>query len=509
MLAPCSVALCHFIPPFKITQATVAPRVTQRMVRKANQEAEFAQKLEERETAKEKRKARWTKPKYDYTNPPMGGGKTIRKVHYQKPFPRADVEDICDDDSTNVSEGAAKNRKSTTNRRVANIKDHIYYNLYPWTTVTELAEHLVQTKIYEDKHYLVLNKPVGVLQDRPLKTSGARCYGRPPLLTYSLTDAIPIMKQITGALNLRLCYGPEKWNSGVTVLAKHNTAHHIACYECRSRANERGLSNRQFWALTRYVPQPAVQARKKVGCLLEPFDDYFVPVFVNKASNTSNKRNIVSAFYVDHTTLATSLDTGAALVQTGMSSTKRYALRVWLSRCLAPVFGDHLLGGRVGELMGCPVPVPYSRASSKQVLRQDLLQKLDLNPSNQELLPLFIHLRTVKLPNYHAVVEKHIKLRREKYPEGDPLYGEEPELEQQKQAVDVHNEEDLLASGKGGSLRNNEGKENDCSKDDVIKQISREPNNDDVEFTAPLPDHFQWTMDRLGIRLDADDTFGY
>lgn len=98
------------------------------------------------EKGKPKRKLRQNKLTYDYTNPTMAGSRTTKKVYFQKQSPLTDVEDVCADDGTDVRDRAIKG----SNYRVSKMKDHIYYNIYPWTTVTELAEHLVRTKLYED-----------------------------------------------------------------------------------------------------------------------------------------------------------------------------------------------------------------------------------------------------------------------------------------------------------------------------------------------------------------------
>lgn len=153
-----------------------------------------------------------------------------------------------------------------------------------------------------------------------------------------------------------------------------------------------------------------------------------------------------------------------------------------------------------------------------QNLSYEILQRLDLSPSLQDLLPLFVHLRTVTLPDYHSIVEKVKEERQPKYPDGDPYYDadldiaaitERHEEEEDDNGLQKQSEEEVWRSDESRcdyqeKLRKHDQMKQDRKMDGAVKLASN-----DLVFTAPLPEHFRWTMERLGVPLDTDDTFGY
>ena len=100
----------------------------------------------------------------------------------------------------------------------------------------------------------------------------------------------------------------------------------------------------------------------------------------------------------------------------------------------------------------------------------EFLRRLDLSPSTAALLPLCIHLRSLTLPKYYAVIANKNKTKI-RLPSNQEEIGP-------------------CASGTGVTERG-------CRS------------SGDLVLTAPLPDHFRWTMDRLQVEYGGHTTTGY
>ncbi|XP_018012160.1 uncharacterized protein LOC108669358 isoform X2 [Hyalella azteca] len=316
------------------------------------------------------------------------------------------------------------------------VKSHFFSSIYPWSTKVELAEHLLQSQIFNNDDLLVLNKPYGVGQ---VHTGSRTCYGPAPP-PFTLQDVLPIIKEITKENYLSVVVAPEKWHSGILILAKKAKVGNKMKY-CLKKSVKLQVCPKEFWCITRNRAYPKDRSYRQAALRAEVID--------------------------------------SSVKVVGVTRTMHHSLRVWLSHHLAPPLGDHLFGTRVAYLLNTPVPVPHTRAKNIPPYNFKLLQELDLMPSIQDLIPLMIHLRTVTLSGFY---------------ERKPANQKERDLSCFTSLNDTKLESPTVTSLE--VRENQQGGPNDEKKPVY-------DNEKDLVFVAPLPQHFKWTLEKLGIEIPA------
>uniref|UniRef100_A0A2P2I1I0 RNA pseudouridylate synthase domain-containing protein 3-like n=1 Tax=Hirondellea gigas TaxID=1518452 RepID=A0A2P2I1I0_9CRUS len=394
-------------------------------------------------------------------------GKETDQINEEKYDFDIDGDELFDTVTAQTPEKETTINYSNRNKREEDVsfskqlQDHPYSNIYTWNSPTELAVQLLQSKVYEDEHIMVVCKPYGVARENIANVG--KVYGQHPPVEYTLADALPILEQLSRN-TLTVCIMPEKWNSGVLILSKRGRSKNAVTHSLKL-GKKHNLCCRLYWAVTLNVPRPAKKKITDVGIRVEQGADSNVPVIVFNPSSRSIKTQNVKSFIAEHRTLAVDQDTKAALVQVSVSNLSKQSLRVWLTHHLAVVLGDNLLGGRVTTLLGRPVPVPYTRAPTRQTINYDFLSKLDLKPSQQSLLPLMLHCHSILLPEYHALLK----------PSKVILTGINDHLNECQPGP-------AFASGTEGR---------DTSKD--------------LAVSVPRPHFFDWTLEKLGL-MQSEDT---
>ncbi|KAF2356442.1 Pseudouridine synthase catalytic domain [Trinorchestia longiramus] len=396
------------------------------------------------------------------------------------------------------------------------VKSHVYSSIYPWTTKNELIDVLMDSQIFDNDNLLVLNKPYGLAQ---VNTNSKVSYGRaPPSIT--LTDVMPELRQLVRAPDLKVSIAPEKWQSGVLVLTKNKKCENRITYNKRITRSMQ-VCMKQFWVVTRNRAYPSDRPYRLAALRSETVPSGAkVAVLEFTPSSSRVRQQLVDRFYATHSTLAESETTRAALVQVGVSRTMHHSVRVWLAHHLALPLGDHLYGGRVAYLLDNPVPVPHTRDSSQPPYPYELLKKLELVSSIQDLMPLMMHLRTVTLPRYYVGGDsnrkeqdltcfKHSPDKHSSSETGDAQAATEADRvdtdEDDNTPLNSSSNEDHRFGNVGvdedhqNKLLKKEGKIQIKNKTSAIKDSSTS-----LIFTAPVPQHFSWTMERLGINMSSD-----
>jgi len=126
----------------------------------------------------------------------------------------------------------------------------------------------------------------------------------------------------------------------------------------------------------------------------------FQPIILTQWSNNAVKRNEAKTFNVDFKVLSNSTHNLSSLIEIGASTRKWNSISLFASIMLySPILGDNIHGSRVQEIMGTWLKVdPFADSCwNLPKLNQQLLDLLNMTPSQQEIIPVHTHLRNVHL----------------------------------------------------------------------------------------------------------------
>lgn len=127
---------------------------------------------------------------------------------------------------------------------------------------------------------------------------------------------------------------------------------------------------------------------------------HFQPVILTQWTNNAVKRNEVKILNIDYKILSNSTHNLSSLIEIVSSAKQWGAVRLFTSTMLySPILGDNIHGSRVQEIMGTWLRVdPFADSCwNMPKINQQLLDLLDVTPSQQEIIPVHIHLRSMHL----------------------------------------------------------------------------------------------------------------
>lgn len=124
---------------------------------------------------------------------------------------------------------------------------------------------------------------------------------------------------------------------------------------------------------------------------------------VQRTSKNMYKKNNVKVLNVSFKLLSTCKTNLSSLVEIRSTTNKNHAVRLFASTFLySPVLGDNLFGSRVKKVGNTNVKVnPFLETSQlPQKLNKQLYMLLNLKKSQQEIIPVHIHFRSLTLLSY-------------------------------------------------------------------------------------------------------------
>ncbi|KAI5734888.1 hypothetical protein M8J77_011648 [Diaphorina citri] len=275
-----------------------------------------------------------------------------------------------------------------------------------------LVAALTNNAIYFDSHILVLNKPYGLKRQHVLSKSPSFIKLNPAAASldeYSLKDAIPALCEIYHTPQLTIVKCPDRYMSGITVLASSDkvAAKFDKCIRCA----------RSEFLFPKYqavcVGTPKVREKKHVlGIVMEERKDLNIKdrfnekrmVFVNTWSKNEVKRADVSLLRLHHKVLSSTSDESASLIEVSSNWNRAHCVRTFLAaKLLTPVLGDHIFSARVKYVFDKPVLGDlWNFDHHMQYLPAKLKEKLKVRRKGEELtIPEHIHLSQLTLPGYY------------------------------------------------------------------------------------------------------------
>uniref|UniRef100_A0A8D8LLZ4 RNA pseudouridylate synthase domain-containing protein 4 n=1 Tax=Cacopsylla melanoneura TaxID=428564 RepID=A0A8D8LLZ4_9HEMI len=280
----------------------------------------------------------------------------------------------------------------------------------------DLVSALERSTIFFDKHLLVLNKPYGLKKQLPVDFSPS-----PPtfvklnsaaasLEEYSLQDALPFLCDIFKVPKLTVVKSPDRYMSGVTVLAATDKAVDLFT-KCIRRARA-SLIFPTYQAVCVGTPNVkdethtlgvVMETRKEHRALIDRFKEKKI-VFVNTWSKNDIKRADIALLRIHHKVLASTPDECASLIQVSSNWNRAHCVRTFLAaQLLTPVLGDHVCSSRVKYVFDKPVRGDvWNVDHTMQYLPTKLKEKLKVKRKNEELtIPEHIHLSRLVLPAYY------------------------------------------------------------------------------------------------------------
>ncbi|KAG8225385.1 hypothetical protein J437_LFUL016810 [Ladona fulva] len=275
-----------------------------------------------------------------------------------------------------------------------------YTNLCPWKSKRELTEYLLRNTIYNENGLIALNKPYGLGIQPPSKLRDTRITTAiPNSENYTIAEVLPLLGNNYGVDRLMIVKSPEKYSSGITLLATSNEV-----FEKVVKCKRRDLASVRLTSkyLAVVVGQPKVSLKNEtVNYLLVKSPDGkskqpIVQDFTAKQIGSEKERKVRVAYNtISH-------GSSTCLVEIKPSTTRWHFLRVYLSHLLSPVLGDNLYSSRVTSFMGVTVAAnPFNNFRRPQILGQEILEVLNVSPEEEHIIPCHIHLQEVVLTSFH------------------------------------------------------------------------------------------------------------
>lgn len=129
----------------------------------------------------------------------------------------------------------------------------------------------------------------------------------------------------------------------------------------------------------------------------------FQPVILTQWAKNAAKKNEVKILNVKYKLLSNSTHNLSSLIELAVSTRKWHAIRLFASTMLySPILGDNYHGSRVQEIMGTWIRVDPFAESCWELpkLNKQLLDLLGINESQQDIIPVHIHLRNIDLLSF-------------------------------------------------------------------------------------------------------------
>nr|XP_033323022.1 mitochondrial RNA pseudouridine synthase rpusd4-like [Megalopta genalis] len=279
------------------------------------------------------------------------------------------------------------------------IDTHPYKQIHPWRSLTEFSNDLVRNVIYNNDGLVALNKPYGIPHTRT-EVKRAKHF-IPNAVEYTLHDALPYIAEKLNYPKLIVVRKPEKYMTGVTLLAANPQV------ESKIELSLRRGNNftKNYWAVTTSLPNRLMgKERLALKSVSNPQNNNKKPVLITSWSNNSHKRGDIKILNFDFKVLTSSTSNSCSLLQIRASSNKQHAIRLFAATFLyAPILGDNVYGSRIQQIGNVYVRVnPFlERADSPPVLDKTICRLLAVQSDQEHIVPSHIHLQSINLISYN------------------------------------------------------------------------------------------------------------
>ncbi|XP_012215382.2 pseudouridylate synthase RPUSD4, mitochondrial-like [Linepithema humile] len=282
---------------------------------------------------------------------------------------------------------------------------HPYFQIHPWKSEIEFANSLLKNVIYNADGIVAINKPYGISVwnkfqqnvNHPLK----QCHHIVGAVDYSVENVLPYLAKELDVPNLIPFSGSEKYMSGVYIFGINTNV----CQDIKKAVRRvEGGKYRKFWAITTRIPNEIEGKYHLAICLKQNFSlkDKKVIILPQWSKNLV-KKNIIKIFNVDYRVISNSTNNLSSLIEMEASTKVWHSLRLFASIMLySPILGDNYHGSRVQEVMGTWVRIdPFAESCwDMPKINRQLLELLNVRQNQQEIIPVHIHLRNVRLISF-------------------------------------------------------------------------------------------------------------
>ncbi|XP_076657864.1 pseudouridylate synthase RPUSD4, mitochondrial [Halictus rubicundus] len=275
---------------------------------------------------------------------------------------------------------------------------HPYRQIHPWRSLTEFSDDLIRNVIYNGDGLIALNKPYGIAHRKAEKNKAK--YFIPNAVEYTLQDALPYIAEKLNYSKLFVVRNPEKYMTGVTLLAADSRVQNNIELALRRGNN----FTKTYWVVTTAMPN-RLKGREKLGLVMssDRQADRRKATITTSWSKNSWKRGDVKILNFDFKVLTNSTSNSCSLLEIRASSNKQHAIRLFAATFLyAPILGDNLNGSRIQQLGNTYVKVdPFLKlANLPPILDKNIYRLLDVQSSQPSIIPTHIHLKSIDLPSF-------------------------------------------------------------------------------------------------------------
>ncbi|XP_031846941.1 pseudouridylate synthase RPUSD4, mitochondrial [Nomia melanderi] len=275
---------------------------------------------------------------------------------------------------------------------------HPYQQIHPWKSLDEFSEELVNNVIYNKDGLVAINKPYGISVDRVNVQKVVHRIANN--VKYTIYDALPHIAKQLNFSGLTIIRKPEKYMTGIMLLAANPTVIRKV-----NHALGRNTNAKTYWVITTAIPnQTEGTERLQMERLSKSKKDQSTRIEMKqRTSKNAFKKDNVKVLNVSFKVLSTSKSTSSSLVEITSTTNKDHAVRLFASTFLySPVLGDNLMGSRVRKVGNTYIKVDPSVKLSylPPKLDKQVYRLLGLRESQQEIIPVHIHLRSITLLSY-------------------------------------------------------------------------------------------------------------
>lgn len=272
---------------------------------------------------------------------------------------------------------------------------HPYRQIHPWKSENEFANDLLKNVIYNADGIVAINKPYGIpiFNNRQNQHHHHKIVGA---VDYCVEETLPYLAKELDVPILIPCSGAEKYMSGVYVFGINDKV----CQQINIAKRRTEGKSRKIWAVTIRVPNE-IKGKHHVAMKLKTsvLGDK-KPIILTQWSRNAVKKNDVKIMNIEFKILTNSTHNLSSLIEIKSSARQWNGIRLFASTMLySPILGDNIHGSRVQEIMGTWLKVdPFADSCwNLPKINRELLDLLQVTPSQQEIIPVHLHMRGVHL----------------------------------------------------------------------------------------------------------------
>ncbi|KAF8764860.1 Mitochondrial mRNA pseudouridine synthase like protein [Argiope bruennichi] len=286
---------------------------------------------------------------------------------------------------------------------------HCYRTLFPFDNLTELAEHLVSSIVYNKNGLIAINKPFGIKihsHDKPgTRSKDGQRFLIPSIPECDLTieGALRELQERLNVPSLTILKSAERYTSGIVLLSTDEHTSN-AVKKSFNKAKFQKVPHFVHWALT--LGYPGLNYKKeKVGIKFLELEneEKKQPIIIQDPSKKACLQKRVFPVHVEYRVLSVNKDLQTSLVEIASSSLKYHFVRIYASSQICSILGDIMYCNRMNTVLGVPVKVQieHSHAFDSPPLPEKMTKALNLpKGATCSVMPTMLHLRSIFLPSF-------------------------------------------------------------------------------------------------------------